>query len=1757
MGLPFNVKLDSNTLGVLESLVKQYTSATDNVVTAVTDTKDFLVEQAAVIRDISLLSVFLINSFNILCTGQHSNIAPFLATASALTLAYYNTGALAEVIGIIYDMFSAPKAQSCGPFSLDMIKKIFMKLIYGFVAKSVWNKSGGIFSFFESYFHEIGMKSRIFDSAASIGTSLVKTISDIVNWIVKKITGRVAFTIGNSLEPKLDSLVKDINSLEERLISNQALPNFLTYTEFKNLEARIDSLDKELPDSIYYHQLKGVLQSQKAKIRSIRNSFTVFSVSGEFTKMETIAPTLLGGPGTGKTTIVNMLMEDVYKYTATDEERERFDNKFALAIWPFSKDQDHHNGYAKQWGVFMDDFNNRVDSPQNPNPELTFLIALVNSAKFTANMASLPDKGMEIDSPWCFITSNIPNFSFASLTDAQAVRRRLEPCIMMRVKPEYIKEDSQSPDLGPYYKKIDTNKLEKDAFGNVNKVTYAHLFDLVDATKDPKSDTGREILKTLTYDELVQYLIERDVERKIQYFKTRERTLKLASMPTPNGKDCVFVCDSDIPYILDTLAGVPKGVHFQEYTDILSLREKFPSFDSKKSFELKVATFAAQCRRQIRRFMKARSKEYVLHLVDSRAFSYTVLKRNLYATFLQWLQKFTPLTSSEHDIIIPNNEGFSLDITEIVHLRKFAHLCPKAMIYYNVRASCFIDVSPFFDANAEKLSSDGLIPLIWEDDKRDTLAVDVEVSETTSVYLEEDECAFPRTQGGFYDSIRKIADYIGPYSNELPTDTQVKSVKRVVRDFIYPYDEFSHKLFFNQVSGPQNISNLFKVINHTSFTIFELVMYLHAQCPDNMGAAASELKRLASDDLDEKALFSRLSPVLWNLAVNIQETYYSTRKFVKGALLVSGLLGILISGTSLAISQFVQEEYPCLSRFLDIFGKTTAILTIVVGTVFLFYQFSNKDTPLEQPFVQGPQIPTTDPIASSDKVLEDINRVVSAQTYEMLGADGSRIGYALFYAGTRVLTNKHLVDNILAAGKDSPDGYLTFRNVNVKMAQFEVPVSAFSDRVCHDEEDICLVEIPRNLVAPRKNIIKYFSTTKDYPKNFSARWVVPTGDHIQVVNRDVVPFYAEILRNSEVRRMAGPDKKWKFFDGSRYYTACSGFFYNNVQEFGDCGAPLLSCLTSMRSERIIGIHAASSGTVHGSFAISVDQDCVSLLDSKFEAHRVDMTDDYPYCQFRKGDMFIRLSKYPNKSSPVSFSNQRTTPFLDSFGPSNLVPSDMSRPIDQLVNRYAKPKKYIKQELLDRVARNVVLRTFGNDKNRLLKGKSFGEAVWGGTECFKNLDLSTSPGAPYIWMFKNKRGKKGILGDPESFSPSFRERCIEFYDYIYENEPTKDEFIQHFKYNEDDTLGCDFQFYDNLLVVVHDIKTWLNKLKDNMYDPPIYIDYPKDEVLKAGKDTRVFSCSPLWFTILTRMKFGGFAEEAIKRRIENGTAIGVNPFSEEWDRVGKRLRRFSNIADTDFKEFDTSAIGQLIVSIAEAIRYVYCHGWSEEDFKPYYYIFVAIAYSVHVTSDYSLIMWCGAMPSGNPLTTLINCMTQLVLFLYAWVEIHGTTASIPAFYENVYLITLGDDGTRSVSENSAGTYTCAAITECMSRIGYKMTSATKDSVGKYGSLEDAQFLKRSFVFNRVVGRYVGPLKFSSMLKMLYFTKKTQDWKGIVASNVNNFLLEASYHGEEFFREKFETILSICSDIGFEIPSVVDYKDAVLLNSGREPDYTKFF
>lgn len=732
------------------------------------------------------------------------------------------------------------------------------------------------------------------------------------------------------------------------------------------------------------------------------------------------------------------------------------------------------------------------------------------------------------------------------------------------------------------------------------------------------------------------------------------------------------------------------------------------------------------------------------------------------------------------------------------------------------------------------------------------------------------------------------------------------------------------------------------------------------------------------------------------------------------------------------------------------------------------------------------------PQANINQNSYDIANKIARKNMYTVFWHGKKFGYFTFLRGRVGVMPYHFVDAILDSFET--DGFKETDSIDFR--RIGAPESGFSARFCdietiHDDtlcDDTVYVRF-KSECHLHSNIASY--VPREEEPLFNGR------------------FDCALLRPSQHGYSLVTADAWS--KGSTVYSDYAfdnGYEYNIPTETGDCGAVMFA-LSHTGRPYVSGIHVSGNGKV--GFSTRLNKRTMDRVLAIWSDVVVDDFSEDPSPDAQIGDGFLVTEavpklRSPNKSKVVpSVLHSKWAPAKCSVGRlkpfrKNGVEID---PMALARSKYNKPRPAFNLDLLDACASSVVQdMVYGSDRDRPWPARVlfYHEAIVGvdGVDFVDSIKRGTSPGYPYVNMVAAS-GKTHWFGTDADFAL-------------------------------DSVAAKRLQ---------SEVENQIQDLKRGRRLGYVFGDFLKDqrlpsEKVDAGK-ARLVSCGPIDYLIICRMYFGDLVRWVMSNRIRNGSAIGVNAYSFEWQRIVMHLQSVGTdrMVFGDYSSYDGSLSPALMYTF-QLLWEAFYAGCDPIDNVVRASLFESLVNSKHVYSNdphhESIVYeWFGGNPSGNFLTSILNTFCNLVLIRYSLVSCRLTSSGrdhlmpydvemedfVVFVQKHSRCIAFGDDNGISLSRDLAEHVTPTTLTDAMSAVGFRYTSESKDGANVfYRTIDACSFLKRGFRWLPGQDRYIANLDLDVILEMPMWTRADVQTDDLIAT-VDRAVMELSAHGEEIF------------------------------------------
>lgn len=343
----------------------------------------------------------------------------------------------------------------------------------------------------------------------------------------------------------------------------------------------------------------------------------------------------------------------------------------------------------------------------------------------------------------------------------------------------------------------------------------------------------------------------------------------------------------------------------------------------------------------------------------------------------------------------------------------------------------------------------------------------------------------------------------------------------------------------------------------------------------------------------------------------------------------------------------------------------------------------------------------------------------------------------------------------------------------------------------------------------------------------------------------------------------------------------------------------------------------------------------------------------------------------------------------------------------------------------------------------------------------------------------------------------------------------------------------------------DVVSMVELCKRGVRPAVIFTDFLKDETRPLAKveacATRAISGAPLNYVIAVRMYFGAFVAAFFATSVVSGMAPGINPY-QDWSVLADRLQQVGpKIFGGDFKRYDASVQPYLLEAILGYINKWYRFNnpdYDPEDERVRSMLWLDLIHSRHLTGLRGeldvLVQWNKCMPSGHPLTTVVNSMYALVTLTACYATLTGDYIDM---WSRVFINTYGDDNISAVDDKVSEIFNQVTVSAQMMKLfGLVYTSDKKDAeLVPHTTLENVTFLKRSFARDdEADGGWVAPLDPDSFLYIPYWCRNQRDVPGEMYRGVQQMLGELCLHPPDLWDHYYSILERFSAENNFDLP-----------------------
>ncbi|APG78992.1 hypothetical protein 1 [Changjiang picorna-like virus 3] len=302
---------------------------------------------------------------------------------------------------------------------------------------------------------------------------------------------------------------------------------------------------------------------------------------------------------------------------------------------------------------------------------------------------------------------------------------------------------------------------------------------------------------------------------------------------------------------------------------------------------------------------------------------------------------------------------------------------------------------------------------------------------------------------------------------------------------------------------------------------------------------------------------------------------------------------------------------------------------------------------------------------------------------------------------------------------------------------------------------------------------------------------------------------------------------------------------------------------------------------------------------------------------------------------------------------------------------------------------------------------------------------------------------------------------------------------------------------------------------------------KDEAVSFAKieamKTRLFAGAPIDWSIVVRKYTLSISRFITNFKLLFETCVGTIAQSTEWTDIYNHITKHGkdNMFAGDYENYD-KGMSPVVILYAFKLLILLAEmsgNYSDVDLRVIWMIGIDTAFALYEFNG-DLVMFLSSMPSGHPLTVIINSIVNSLYMRYAYYIVNPAKECL-SFNDNVSIGTYGDDNAGSVDREKAPFFNHTTIQAALKTIGigYTMADKAAESV-PYISIDQVTFLKRSWVFNDELNCYLAPLEHESIEKslMTWTRSKAISKENQAVDVITSAMREYFFYGREVYEEK---------------------------------------
>lgn len=306
-------------------------------------------------------------------------------------------------------------------------------------------------------FKNFGSVGRVKSSITDAASVILEVIERIYNWLRDKIFDLESVSFFHSKHESVDEYCKLASLLTEEERTGKLARTQENYLRVHGTVADGDALLSKIPRDQSCAGAIEVLKKSIASLTEIKKDFERMNFNMSGGRQEAVGILLKGGPGTGKSVIMETLNYAILAQTLSETDYQTFQSKPSTFVYNRQFECKYWDGYTAQKVITMyDDFGQCRDIAGNPDGEAMNIIRGGSAFEMDLHCAGMNLKGVTtFQSKFIVATTNMEQLQFESIISVEAVERRFDIHVIVVPKPAYCK----NPNAALMNRRFDYSKL--------------------------------------------------------------------------------------------------------------------------------------------------------------------------------------------------------------------------------------------------------------------------------------------------------------------------------------------------------------------------------------------------------------------------------------------------------------------------------------------------------------------------------------------------------------------------------------------------------------------------------------------------------------------------------------------------------------------------------------------------------------------------------------------------------------------------------------------------------------------------------------------------------------------------------------------------------------------------------------------------------------------------------------------------------------------------------------------------------------------------------------------------------------------------------------------------------------------------------------------------------------------------------------------------------------------------------------------------